>query len=345
MNQKPDVGYSSSILKNETRLRLLLIIGIGMLICMMGYSITQGASDITLDTLKKVFTEFDETNMQHLIVRDIRVPRVIASALIGAALATSGAIMQGITRNPLADSGLLGLNAGAGFALSISFALFPWLTYTQSMFFCFLGAGLGALMVNCIALAGGKKVTPIRLVLSGVAVSAMLTAFSQGIALYFEVSQDIMFWTVGGVSAANWEQIIVILPCVVVALIILSRLANKITMMSLGEDIAKSLGLNTSRVFWGCSLLVVFLAGISVSIVGSISYVGLIIPHISRFLVGMDYRNIIPASIVLGSLLMVVADLFSRAINPPFEAPLGAIIAIIGVPFFLYLARKERRAL
>jgi len=183
------------------------------------------------------------------------------------------------------------------------------------------------------------------MILAGVAVSAMLTAFSQGIALYFDVAQDIMFWTVGGVSASNWDQMIIMVPILSVGIILALMLSDKVSLLSFGEDVAKGLGLNTRSIYWLCSFLVVVLAGISVSIVGSIGFVGLVIPHMARYIVGVDYKRIVPATVVLGSLLMVGADLLSRTLNPPFETPLGALIAVLGVPYFLHLSRKERRAL
>ena len=179
--------------------------------------------------------------------------------------------------------------------------------------------------------------------LAGAAVSALLAALSQGIALYFDVAQDIMFWTVGGVAGSNWEQIRIMTPWILGALLGAIVLSRSISLLSLGE--AKGLGLNTAIVNVLCSVIVLILAGASVSVVGGVAFVGLIIPHLARFLVGVDYRWIIPSSAVLGALLMVAADLGARMLNPPFETPIGVLTALVGVPFFLYLSRKQRRAL
>lgn len=187
--------------------------------------------------------------------------------------------------------------------------------------------------------------TPMRLVLSGAAVSALLAALSQGVALYFDVAQNIMFWTAGGVAGSNWEQIRVMTPLLAGALLGAIVLSRSISIMSLGEDVATGLRLNTMLVKLLCAAVVLMLAGASVAVVGAVGFVGLIVPHLARFLVGMDYSLIIPSSAVLGSLLVVLADLGAKTLNPPFETPIGALIALIGVPFFLYLARKERRAL
>jgi iron complex transport system permease protein len=323
----------------------LVLLSTGLLVMVFVFSITKGAADISLKTVWNAIFHFESGETRHLIVRDLRLPRVSAGALVGAALAVAGAVMQGITRNPLADSGLMGLNAGAGFALSLCFAFFPGLSYTRIILFSFLGSGLGAALVNGVASLRRGGATPMRLVLAGTAVSALLAALSQGIALYFNVARGIMFWTAGGAASSNWEQIRIMLPWILGALLGAVVLSPAISLLSLGEDTAKGLGVNTAAVHILCALIVLVLAGVSVSVVGAVSFVGLIIPHIARFLVGVDYRRIIPFSAVLGALLMVLADLGARMLNPPFETPVGAVVALIGVPFFLYLARRQRRAL
>lgn len=330
--------------KGHTQAALLLIsAGLVLLVFLSAFSVTCGASDITIPTIRDALLRFDPQNRQHLIIIDLRLPRIIASALIGAALAVAGAVMQGVTRNPLADSGLLGLNAGAGFALSVSFAFLPSLSYLQTISFCFLGAAMGAALVMGTAFLRRGGATPMRLVLAGAAVSALLTALSQGVALTFDVARDIMFWTIGGVSASSWDQLAVMTPLILVALTCAIALSGQISLLSLGEDVAKGLGVNTGLVFLLSALLVVLLAGISVSVVGSVGFVGLLAAHIARFTVGTNYRLIIPASAVLGSLLLVAADLGARMIHPPAELPLGAMVALVGVPFFFYLARRQRR--
>lgn len=324
---------------------LIIILGTGLIFLFMAFSITKGAAEIPLRTVWDALFHFDAENTYHSIVVDLRLPRVIASVLVGAAFAVAGAVMQGITRNPMADSGLMGLNAGAGFALSVCFAFLPGLSYIQLTLFSFFGAAFGAVLVNGIASLRRGGATPMRLVLAGAAVSALLVALSQGIALYFDVAQNIMFWTTGGVAGSNWAQIRILAPWIGAALLGALALSRTISVMSLGEDVAKGLGLNTVLVKMLCSVVVLMLAGASVAVVGTVGFVGLVIPHLARFLVGMDYRWIIPSSAVMGGLLLVLADLGARMLNPPFETPLGAIIALIGVPFFLYLARRERRTL
>ncbi|MFV0412035.1 MAG: FecCD family ABC transporter permease [Oscillospiraceae bacterium] len=324
---------------------LIIVFGGGGLLLVMAFSITKGAAEIPLATVWNALFHFDATSMNQLIVVDLRLPRVLASALVGSAFAVAGAVMQGTTRNPMADSGLMGLNAGAGFALAVCFAFFPGIGYTKVILFSFLGAALGAVLVNGVASLRKGGATPMRLVLAGAAVSALLSALSQGIALYFDVAQNIMFWTAGGVAGSNWEQIRIMTPWILGGLLGAVLLSRSVSLLSLGEDVAKGLGLNTALVNALCSLVVLVLAGASVSVVGAVGFVGLVVPHLARFLVGVDYRWIIPSSAVLGALLVVLADLGARMLNPPFETPIGALISLVGVPFFLYLARKQRRAL
>lgn len=341
---QPDQG-----IQNEKKVRpgaawLIVVFGSGLLGLLMAISVTKGPLEIPLSSVWDVLFHFDGENTHHLVVVDLRLPRVIASALVGAAFAVAGAIMQGTTQNPMADSGLMGLNAGAGFALSICFAFFPGLGYMQLILFSFLGAALGAVLVVGIASLQRGGATPMRLVLAGAAVSALLASLSQGIALCFNVAQEIMFWTAGGVAGSNWVQIRMTTPWIAGALLGAMLLSRSVSLLSLGEDVAKGLGLNTGIVNGLCSLIVLILAGASVSVVGPVGFVGLIIPHLARFLVGVDYRLIIPSSAVLGALLLVLADLGARTLNPPLETPIGAMIALIGVPFLLYLARRQRRA-
>ncbi|OWR28317.1 ferrichrome ABC transporter permease [Saccharibacillus sp. O23] len=324
---------------------LILVGGVILLVFGMALAIAVGAKDIALPDVWNALFHFNPDLTEHQIIRELRMPRVIGAAIVGAAFAVAGAIMQGMTRNPLADTGLLGLNAGASFALALCFSLAPGLSFLGLMLYSFLGAGMGVGIVYGIGSRSKGGLTPIRLVLAGAAVSALFTALSEGVALYFKVGQDLAFWYAGGVAGTQWLQIQIILPAVAVALVCAFALARSITLLSLGDEIATGLGQRTGMIRLFGVLIVLVLAGAAVSVVGSVGFVGLIIPHLTRKLVGVDYRWIIPCSAVLGSLLIVFADLAARMINPPQETPIGALVSLIGVPFFLYLAVKERRSL
>ncbi len=306
--------------------------------CVLAVSL--GAADIDFKTVWSAVFQFNPERQEHLIIWELRLPRVIGAALVGCCFAVSGSIMQGMTRNPLADSGLLGLNAGAAFLLAVCFAFFPGLSYAYVILFSFVGAALGATIVYGIGSWSKSGLTPIRLVLAGAAVSALLSALSEGIALHFDIGQDLAFWYAGGVSGTRWSHLQVITPWFIMAMIVAMILSRSITILSLGEEVAIGLGEKTGRVKLIGAVVVLVLAGAAVSVVGAVSFVGLIVPHLSRKLVGYDYRWIIPASAVLGAWLVVLADLAARLINPPYETPIGALIALLGVPFFLYMARK-----
>lgn len=352
MNQEATtrIGYNRGTEREKFRSRpwaatLILVGGVALLLLGIAVSVSFGAADIRLSVVWTAVFHFNPEITDHQIIREIRMPRVIGSAMIGASFAVAGAIMQGMTRNPLADSGLMGINSGAGFALALCFAFMPNLSFMYLILYAFLGAGAAATVVYGIGSFAKGGLTPTRLVLTGAAFSALLSALSEGVALYYHIGQDLAFWYAGGVAGTTWLQLKIMLPWIGGALIGAVLISRSITMLSLGEDIAKGLGQRTALVKLMGALIVLVLAGSSVAVVGAVGFIGLIIPHLTRYLVGVDYRWIIPCSAVLGSLLAVFADLTARMINPPQETPLGAIIALIGVPFFLYLARKERREL
>jgi iron complex transport system permease protein len=339
------MGHNKVNRKGAVVASLILLGGSILLFFVILFAMTKGAVDISLETVWEAIFHFDSSNREHLIIVDLRLTREIASMLVGAAFAVAGAMMQGVTRNPLADSGLMGLNAGAGFALALGFAFCKDLSYINVMGISFLGAALGALLVYGISAIPKGGVTPIRLVLAGAAISALLTALSQAIGIHFKVGQKIMFWTMGSVAGVNWIELRILAPIIVASLIISIILSRAISLLSLGEEVAKGLGVNVLMIKFVVMVIVVMLAGSSVAVVGAVGFVGMIVPHFTRYLVGSDYRLIIPCSAILGGILIVVADLIARTINPPFETPLGVITALIGVPIFLYLAKRQKGAL
>nr|WP_225442820.1 iron ABC transporter permease [Paenibacillus lycopersici] len=322
-----------------------IVLGLLLLVAGIGISVSFGAADIGFLTVWDAIFHYNPDLTPHQIIQELRLPRVLGCVMVGASFGVSGAIMQGMTRNPLADSGLLGLNAGAGFALAICFAFFPGLPYAYLILFSFVGAALSAVVVFALGSLAVGGLTPIRLLLAGVTLTALLTAFSEGLQLYYRIGQDMAFWFAGGVAGTRWIHLKIMFPWIAIALAGAIALSRSITLLSLGEDIAKGLGLRSGPVKAAGTIIVVVLAGSAVSVVGAVSFVGLLAPHVARKLVGIDYRWIIPASAVLGAVLVTFADLAARTVRPPYETPIGALISLIGVPFFLYLANKERREL
>lgn len=330
-------------MKKESNFYLLIFLGFAAIIIASMISLVFGSVNIPFGDLWSSIVKFNPDNMNHHIMWDLRIPRTLGDILVGAALAASGAIMQGMTRNPLADSGILGINSGSVFALSLCFALAPAMSYPIIVIFSFIGAGFSVFVVYGLTSLRRGKQSPIRLVLAGTAVGSLLSAISQGIALYFMIGKEITFWTVGGIAGIGMNQVLGAAPFLLTALIMAVYLSRSLSILSIGEDAAKGLGLNMKRTKLFCMAAVLLLAGGAVALAGPISFLGLIIPHIVRHYVGIDYRKIMPLSIITGSLFMLMADIISRLINPPHETPIGLIFSIIGVPFFLYISRKGRR--
>lgn len=320
----------------------ILVIGFGIILLLFIAiaSILVGAEETDFQTLLDALLEFHPQLQKHQIIMELRIPRTLGAAIVGCCFAVSGAIMQGMTRNPLADSGLLGLNAGAVFVLSLCLAFVPNTPYPYIILLSFLGAAIGSGMVYGIGSLSRSGLTPIRLVLSGAAVSAFLSALSEGISLYYQTAQDLAFWYASGLAGTRWEQLKIVGPWLLVVTIGAILISRSLTLLSLGEETAVGLGSKLKLVQLVCIVIVLILAGVAVSVVGAVSFVGLIVPHVARRIMGHDYRWIIPASAIFGAILVISADIVSRTWNPPYETPIGAIIALIGVPFFLYLARK-----
>ncbi|QIQ33777.1 iron ABC transporter permease [Parageobacillus toebii NBRC 107807] len=321
---------------------LVLVVGLSAILFSIALSISVGAADIRLTTVWDAVFHYDSRQTAHAIIRDLRLPRSLADVLVGASFAVAGAIMQGMTRNPLADAGLLGLNAGSTLMVAICFAFFPGLSYQSLIIWSFFGAAAAAGMVYGVSALSRGGVTPIRLVLAGAAVSALFTSLSEGIAIHFQLSQELAFWYAGGVAGVKWSQLKLLAPWIVAALVAALLLSRSITILSFGEEVATGLGQKTKIVKLMGAMIVLVLAGGAVSAVGPIGFVGLIVPHLARFFVGVDYRLVIPCSAVLGSLLMLWADIGARMIHPPYETPIGVLFALIGVPFFLYVSRKRK---
>ncbi|PDY44990.1 FecCD family ABC transporter permease [Bacillus pseudomycoides] len=337
--------HSSSVhaVKNRWTSIKFICLFILMILCLviaMFLAIAFGAKDINLNTVWTAFFDYNPKLTQQQIIYELRLPRVIGAAVVGAAFAVAGAVMQGVTRNPLADAGVLGINAGAMFVVALSFAFFPHMPYSYLMIVSFLGAVLSTFLIFLIGSATSGGLTPMRLTIAGAVMAALLHSLSSGIAIYYDLSQDLAFWYAGGVAGVKWDHLKFLIPIILVTIVFAISLGRSISLISMGDDVATNLGVQTNRTRILGMITVVILAGVSVSAVGSIGFVGLVIPHISRKLVGVNYRLIIPMSALLGAILLVLADLGTRTVNPPKELAIGIMVAFVGVPFFLHIARK-----
>lgn len=321
-----------------------LIAGIILFIGIFVVSMIFGAADTTVKDVWLALTS-NATGEKISIIREIRLPREIAAILVGSALAVSGAIMQGMTRNPLADPGLLGLSAGANAALALTMAFIPSANYYYIMIACFIGATIGAIIVFGIGAIRKGGFSPLHIVLAGAAVTAFLHAVAEGIGIYFKISKDVSMWTAGGIIGTSWGQIHVITPIILIGIAISLFFSRQLTILSLSEEVAVGLGQKITYIKSILFVVIILLAGASVALVGNMAFIGLIIPHIVRAIVGPDYRFIIPMSVIVGATFMLFADTLGRTINSPYETPVAAIIAIIALPFFLFIVNKGGKGL
>ncbi|HBJ1646971.1 iron ABC transporter permease [Clostridium botulinum] len=331
----------------KTLTYIFMVIGIMLLIFGIVMSVSLGAKDIDfLTIIKSLVTDSNDVNTK--IVRDVRIPRAIAASLVGGFLAVAGAIMQGITRNPIAEPSVMGITQGATFMIAVTFVLqriYPNLVVGSFgiMIFAFIGASISGLLVYFISSKSARKVDTVKLALAGTALGTLLISLAMGIAMYFNLSQQLSFWISGGLVSAKWEGVKLLSIVGGSSLIGAMIMAPKITILSLGEEVAIGLGQKTNAVRFISIIIVIFLTGSSVSVAGNIVFVGLIVPQIAKTIVGADYKYIIPSSMILGSVLLVYSDILARMINPPYETPIGSLTALLGVPMFIYLVRKDKK--
>lgn len=317
-----------------------LIVGVVLLLMMLVAGIMLGAAEISPQTVLDAIFQYDESLFEHLIIQTVRLPRVLAGAMVGASLAVAGAIMQGVTRNPLASPGILGVNAGAAFAVVMAVYVLGNIPLSTYAGFAMIGATVAAAVVYGLGSMGRNGATPLRLTLAGVIMTSFTSSFTTAILISDRDTLDqIRFWTVGSLAGRDFPLLTQTAPWMIVGMIGALLLARQITTISLGDDIAAGLGQNTIIVKALAALMVVFLAGGAVALAGPVGFVGLVAPHVVRFLVGVDYRWILPYSALTGALLVIGGDLVARIIIRPLELPVGVMMALIGAPFFVYLAR------
>ncbi|MCR2036600.1 FecCD family ABC transporter permease [Adlercreutzia caecimuris] len=324
---------------------MFLLAGIAAVALAAGLSLFVGSTPIAPDQVIGALVAPDMANQEHVAVLELRGPRTLGCILVGAAFAVAGAIMQGVTRNPLADSGLLGINAGAAFALALCLALLPGMSFAGVVACSFAGAALALAAVFGAVSFRRRNMDPVLLVLAGCAVGLFLTALAQGVAIFFNIGYALTFWTAGGVAGIRADTLAMTAPFIVGALAAACALARRVSVLSLGDEAAAGLGVAVGKSRALCLVVVLVLAGAAVALAGPVAFVGLMVPHIVRRFVGADYRAVIPASLVAGSAFMLLADAAARTLIAPSEVPIGIIFAIVGVPFFIWCARREAAGL
>jgi len=317
--------------------RRIAILGVLALVLVVAAvaSIGVGATSIPPTEIWRTVTDFHGTNNQ-LIIRDVRWPRTILAVCVGAALAISGALIQTLTRNPLAEPGILGVTAGAGFAITLGAALGLAASAFGQLALAVFGSVIAAVIVYTVG-----RTAPLRLVLAGVALTFVLAGISLGLRMLLPTVFDrFRFWSVG--SLAGREQVSLLLPLVVIGLALLGAIAvtRQLTAVALGDDVAHTLGANVARTRLVVLALVTMLAGAATAIAGPIAFVGLMIPHLARRLAGGSIPWMIGYAMVLGPILLLVADIASRVLLPTGEVPVAVVTAFIGAPVLIWAVRR-----
>ena len=301
-------------------------------------SLTKGSLDIKVEQIIAIL-QSPQLDAQSQIIWNIRLPRTIVGAFVGINLAISGAILQAVMRNPLADPHIIGISSGAGLAGVTVMILFPHMDYLITPI-AFLGAMAAAVCIYILAWKNGIK--PVRIILAGVAVSAFLGAGISGLMIFYsDRVHGALMWMVGGLAARSWPHVGIILPYAIIGLILALVCANYLNILQLGDEMARGLGLNVEVVRIAMTAVAALLAASAVSVAGLLGFVGLIVPHAARLLIGSDYRFLLPASALLGIGVVTLSDTLARTMFSPVELPVGIIMAALGAPFFLFLLRRE----
>ncbi|QYN18990.1 iron ABC transporter permease [Amycolatopsis sp. DSM 110486] len=323
---------------------VVAVVALGVLLVGVLWGLSLGSQPIPWSTVLRALFAGDSPD--EVIVRVVRMPRVLLATLVGANLAVSGALMQGVTANPLAAPDIMGVNSGAAVVVVAVTTMIPALAGAPSVLLAFVGAAAAGITVMVLAGMGAGRVSPVRLTLAGVTASTLLVSLTQVLVIFRENdAQRVLFWLVGGVNFANWNAVTTVLPWTVLGLAAAMALARAMNLLALGEDMARGLGQNVERTRAVGAAVVIVLSGASVAVAGPIAFVGLIVPHIVRRFVGSSYAVVLPLCVILGAALTVFADIASRFVNPPYEVPSGVVSALIGAPIFIYLARRQKAAL
>lgn len=330
----------STLLPTRSLKMIGLLIGLLVLLGGIVCSIAFGVTNISWHTIVQSYTNYNGSQ-EHLIIQTARVPRAFIAAIAGASLAVAGSLMQGITHNPLASPSLFGINAGAAFFIVAGSAFFGASGLTTFAALAFIGAAVTAAIVYILGSIGSDGLTPLKVTLAGAAMTAFFSSLSLGCLLTGGQTFDqVLYWFVGSVAGRDMGIFTTAAPYMGIALVAAFVIARHMNLLALGDDVATGLGQKTIFIKLAVGIIVVLLAGGSVSIAGPIAFVGIVIPHITRYLVGLDYRWVIPYCAILGAILLLGADIGSRYIAFPKEIPVGVMTAILGVPFFVYIARR-----
>nr|WP_257235736.1 iron ABC transporter permease [Rhodococcus pyridinivorans] len=318
-----------------------LLVLLGVLVLLVIASITIGSRNVDWADIVAALGGATDNIGQGAIAK--RIPRTVLAMLVGAALGLAGAVMQGVTRNPLADPGILGVNMGASLAVVIGMAWFGLWTQTSMIWVAIIGAAAAAVFVYTIGSLGRGGATPLKLALAGAATSAALASFVTAVILpRGDIAGSVRSWQIGGVGGANFDAISQALPFFGVGFAICLLSARSLNSLALGDDMAAGLGERVALARGIASLGAVLLCGAATAIAGPIAFVGLVVPHLCRLLIGIDNRWLLPFSALVGAGLLTAADVVGRIVARPAEIDVGIITALIGAPFFVYIVRRQK---
>jgi iron complex transport system permease protein len=322
-----------------------LAVAVGLLALVAFASVAYGSKPIGLGTVWDALWHHDPSIDDHLIVRELRVPRTVMGLLVGGALGLAGAVMQGLTRNPLADPAILGVESGAALAVVIAIYALGVGTFGGYVWFAFAGAAVASIAVYALGSLGRGGATPVKLALAGAALTALLQSLASAILLLdVETLDQYRFWAVGSLVGRDTEMVGQVWPFIAAGIVLALATGRLLNALALGDDVARSLGMRLGVARGTAALAVVVLAGAATAAAGPIGFIGLTIPHIARAICGPDYRWILPYSLVTAPILLLGADVIGRLLARPSEVQVGIITAVVGAPFFIMLVRRRRLA-
>ncbi|WP_394940236.1 FecCD family ABC transporter permease [Psychromicrobium sp. YIM B11713] len=326
-----------------SRKALVLLVLVVILVVVLLSSVAIGARFIALPSVLDALAHLSQSDGGDWDVVHERIPRTVAGLLVGASLGLAGTGMQGVARNPLADPGILGVNAGAALAVIIAVVFFGAGTVSGYIWFAFIGAAIAAVVVYAVASLGREGATPVKLALAGAALTAGLGSLLNGLLV---TNQDALSsfrnWQVGSLVSKNWDQILSVLPFMLLGMIILLCTGRVLNGLALGDDLARGLGQNPALGRSISAIGVVLLCGSATAVAGPIGFIGLIVPHLLRALIGTDYRWLLPYSVITAPIVLIAADVLGRVVLLPGEVPAGIISVMIGAPVFIWLVRKRK---
>ncbi|GAA4735349.1 FecCD family ABC transporter permease [Phytohabitans rumicis] len=321
-----------------------LVAGLAVLALVLFLSVSVGTRSIPLGTVWDAIVHFDGSPDQ-LVVRDLRVPRTVLGLAVGAALGLAGALMQALTRNPLADPGILGVNAGSALAVVCAIAFFGVSTLTGYVWFALAGALIATVLAYTLGSVGRSAATPVRLALAGTAIGAVLTGFTSAVVLFNQTAfNGFRAWSVGSLAGRDAGTVRQVLPFLLVGIVAALALAGPLNAIAFGEDLARALGAHIVRTRVIGVVAVTLLCGAATAAIGPVSFLGLTVPHIARAITGPDHRWLLPYSMVLSATLLLGSDVVGRVVAPPGELQVGLVTTVIGAPVFVALVRRRRLA-